>query len=142
MKKLLILSSLFTLLFSGTSKLSAQSEVESQVLAIGLILAVDGYKLTHNIQYGRLRDKQSTNYYFTLNRGRNYKIYAVCDGDCGDIDLCLYDEYGNKISCDKTTDDKPLVTVRPKWTGRFRLWVNMYDCSWNPCRFGIAAFGK
>lgn len=124
-------------------KLNAQRNVvEQQVLQIGLILALDGYEITHEITYASLNDNRYDNYYFTLDRGWDYKIYAVCDGDCGDIDLCLFDENGNEIDCDETTDDKPLVSVSPRWTGRFRLKVTMYECRINPCRFGIAVFGK
>jgi len=123
-------------------KQSAQNIIDKQLLRVGVILALDGYSITHDIKYGSLYDNRYDNYYFSLSRGWTYKIYAACDGDCGDIDLCLYDENGNKIDCDETTDDQPVVEVTPKWTGRFRLKVHMYDCRINPCRFGIAVFGK
>lgn len=119
-----------------------QDIVQKQVLNIGMTLASEGYELTHDIKFASLNDGRSDSYYFTLDRGNAYKIYAVCDEDCGDLDLCIYDENGNEIECDESSDDLPIVSVSPKWTGRFRLWVKMYDCSINPCRFGIAIFGR
>ena len=138
MKKIikpLIFFCAITIIFGRPEHLKAQSDiVQRQVLQIGLLLASEGYELTHDIRYSSLSEGKSNNYYFTLDRGTTYKIYAVCDGDCGDIDLCLFDENGNEIDCDESEDDMPLVSATPKWTGRFRLWVKMYECSINPCR--------
>jgi hypothetical protein len=122
--------------------LNAQDLVERQVLRIGLALASEGYELTHDIKYASLYDGRTDDYYFTLDQGHTYQIYAVCDGDCEDLDLCIYDSNNNEIECDESSDDLPIVSVSPKWTGRFRLWVKMYDCTINPCKFGIAIFGR
>ena len=139
----MFLFSVFLMSFGLSNRLNAQYDiVEKQVLQIGVLLALDGFELTHDVKFASLYDNRYDNYYFSLNRGVDYKIYAACDGDCGDIDLCLYDENGNEIDCDETSDDKPLVEVRPKWTGRFRLKVTMYDCRINPCKFGIGVFGR
>lgn len=138
MKPFLIL----ILLLLHNYSINAQSVIERQILAIGLILRLEGYELTHNIRTGYLRTGEVTNYYFNLSSGRNYIIYAVCDEDCGDIDLCLFDENDNEISCDNKTDSMPFVNVTPRWTGSFRLRVRMYNCRVNPCKFGIAVFGN
>lgn len=124
------------------ANLLAQDVVEDQVLRIGLLLALENYELTHDIKFASLYNGRSDDYYFSLSKGWQYQIIAVCDGDCGDIDLCLYDEYGGEIDCDTASDDKPMVAATPRWTGRFRLRVKMYDCRINPCKFGIAVFGK
>ncbi|RMG22671.1 MAG: hypothetical protein D6730_15995 [Bacteroidetes bacterium] len=143
MKSVLTVFALFAVLASTWQPLSAQNDiVEKQVMQIGLLLALDGYELTHEIEYDNLNEGRYDNYYFSLRQGWSYKIYAVCDGDCGDIDICLFDENGNEIDCDETSDDTPIVSVTPRWSGRFRLWVKMYDCDISPCRFGMAVFGK
>jgi len=131
------------MLGSGVQKLNAQDDIlKKQLLKIGILLALDGYELTHDIKITNLYDEGYDNYYFNFTRGWTYKICAVCDNDCSDIDLCLFDENNNKIDCDLKPDDKPVITVTPKWTGQFRLWVKMCECSRNPCSLGIAAFGK
>lgn len=66
---------------------------------------------------------------------------GVCDADCGDLDLALYDENGNLVSEDETTDDVPAVTVEPRWTGPFTLRVDMYQCTEEPCVYGFTVVG-
>jgi hypothetical protein len=59
-----------------------------------------------------------------------------------DLDIKLYDENDRVIATDTSTDDKPLVTVTPRWTGEFRILVSMYECGNSPCYYGIGVFGK
>lgn len=115
---------------------------EGQLLIIGALLIDQGYEITHDAKYASLYDDSYDNYYFSLKKGWSYVIAAACDEDCGDIDLCLFDENNIKIGCDQGIDDKPMVSVSPKWSGSFRLWIKMEDCDRNPCRFGIVVFGK
>ncbi|MCB0704157.1 MAG: hypothetical protein KDC34_02565 [Saprospiraceae bacterium] len=120
----------------------AQSVINAQLDRVAEILKYDGYSLTHDLEYASLNDGQSDYYSITLRKGYDYKIVAVCDADCGDMDLKIYDENGNLIDSDAESDDTPIVSIIPKWTGEYELWVKMYDCNINPCRFGIAVFGK
>ena len=141
MKKTLQLL-IIVILILGAPKVYAQNAVEKQVLIIGLFLDDKGYELTHNIEFANLRNGSYDDYYFTLERWNDYQIFSVCDGDCGDIDLRLYDENNNLVASDTKADDTPAVAISPKWTGRFRLRVTMYNCRYNPCKFGLAVFGK
>lgn len=144
MKKLLF-SGLFLLVCVMTAQAQSQAIREliaQQLLQAGIIFTAAGYELTHEIEYSSLNDGYSDTYTVNLQGGVEYKITAACDGDCGDIDLKLYDENGNLIDSDVETDDRPIVGVTPRWSGRFKLWVRMYDCTANPCYFGIGIFGK
>lgn len=129
-------------LMLSASQLNGQPEIERQIQLIKIVEAADGYEITHNLKIEALRNGASDNYHLNLERGWSYRIYAVCDKDCSDLDLCLYDENGNEIGCDKKTDSLPVISASPRWSGRFRLWVKMYDCKINPCQFGVAIFGK
>jgi hypothetical protein len=134
---------IFALAFLGAAtQVQAQGVVETQVRSIEMVLGLEGYELTHEVMYESLYEGRSDEYNFTLKSGWDYQIVSVCDQDCGDIDLCLYDQNGNKIGCDETSDDVPVIAVSPKWTGKFELRVTMYDCDINPCSFAIAVFGK
>ena len=53
--------------------------------------------------------EQDDDKYITLELNANYEYIAigVCDGDCGDIDLILYDEDDDPIAEDIGTDGIP-----------------------------------
>lgn len=105
---------------------------------------LEDYSLSsdHDVTYGKLDDDDYTYYTFTLKSYWTYRITAVCDGDCSDIDLVLYDENDNMIDDDLETDDYPIVGCKPSWTGKFKLKVKMVNCRVNPCGFKIAIFRK
>lgn len=120
----------------------SQQTIERQVQQIADLLTVDGYQPDYNITFGRLPARTEKTYAIDLQAGRTYKLYAVCDGDCGNMDLCLYDSNGNLIDCDRLADAKPIVEVTPRWSDTFRLKVSMVDCRSNDCSFGIGVFGR
>ncbi len=117
-------------------------QVKVQLGLIKLVGLAEGWEETHNDKFDRLDEGDSDLFSFTLRKGKSYKIITACDNDCSDIDLILYDENDNEISRDTSTDSLPIVDVRPKWTGKFKLKVRMYSCSNNPCYYGIAILGR
>lgn len=58
-------------------------------------------------------------------------IYGTCDSDCTDLDLYLYDSYGNLVSQDVEPDAYPIVTA--PYTGEFSLQVTMPACYAEAC---------
>jgi len=96
----------------------------------------------YDITYDSLNDSATDSYSVELDSFSTYQIVAVCDEDCGDIDLFLYDERGNLVDDDETTDDYPIVGVSPKISQEYTLKVKMYKCDIEPCRFAIAVFDK
>jgi hypothetical protein len=66
-------------------------------------------------------------YDVTLQRGVGYLIFACGDSRAHDIDIYLYDEDGNLVDRDNQTDNHPVVTVRPRHTGAFRVRIKMYS---------------
>lgn len=135
---LLLLSLLLTPIL-----LPAQENIEiKQLDRIEVLLESMGYSRTHSYQQGSLNKGDSDYYYFTLDSGKKYSIVSTCDSDCSDIDLWLFDENDNEIDSDISNDDKPVVEVSPKWTGRFKLKIRMVKCSINPCKFIVAIYGK
>jgi hypothetical protein len=117
-------------------------QVRVQLALIKLVGVADGWEETHNDKFDKLNNGQSDSFSFTLRKGTSYKVVSVCDNDCSDLDLTLYDENNNEISKDTSTDSMPIVEVSPKRTGKFSLEVKMYSCNSNPCYYGISILGK
>jgi hypothetical protein len=101
-----------------------------------------GYDQTHEPQIGSLGDKDRESFNVTLHAGTTYAILAVCDNDCGDVDLKLFDSNDNLVDSDVLTDDYPLLKVDVSTTQQYRVQVIMASCRTNPCWYGIGAYGK
>lgn len=110
------------------------------------LLAVDadyltdaGYDLV-DLRTGSLRRAYQRDHFLTLSAGVNYAIVGECDEDCDDLDFELYDGNGNLIDYDRASDANPIVEVRPRWTGSFRLRVKMPGCDVSPCYYAAGIF--
>lgn len=117
-------------------------QINAQLAFIHLAHVSSGWEETHDTMFGKLNNRESGSFSFNLRKGLQYKIVSVCDEDCGDLDLVLYDESGHQIDEDTTPDSMPIVEARPRWTGKFRLKVRMYECSQNPCFYAFNIFGR
>lgn len=60
---------------------------------------------------------------------------AVCDTDCGDLDLRLLDADGEELTGDDEADAKPVVTWRADADQPITLEVSMRRCTVEPCGF-------
>jgi len=116
--------------------------VRQELQTVGQVTERNGYTMATDIYQGRLDDDASTNLTVTLERGKDYMMWGVCDQDCTDIDLVIYDSDGDEIDSDLQTDDKPLVHVVPPRDGRYKIKVTMVTCSANPCRYGVGLWSK
>ncbi|HET7042645.1 MAG TPA: hypothetical protein VFI13_11520, partial [Gemmatimonadales bacterium] len=129
-----------------TSAAQAQDQwervVRSQLQQVGTASEGRGYSMSHDIFMGRLDDDANTNLTLNLDAGKAYEIWGVCDQDCSDIDMVLYDENDNEVDSDLLTDDKPLVEVTPRHAARFRIKVTMASCRANPCRYGVGVWSR
>lgn len=89
-----------------------------------------------------LDDNRSETISITLYSGHSYALLGVCDQDCQDLDLYLYDGYGNLIDSDTSSDDYPIVEVSPSRSGRFYVKTSMARCSESYCYYGVGLFGR
>jgi hypothetical protein len=118
-----------------------RAQVGQQLILMSEQVGLEGYVLTHEPYLGQLEDNTQERITLELQGGVNYGIIGVCDRDCGDIDLELYDENGNLIDSDTLTDDIPIVEVTPNWDGPFILSIGMSSCAAPYCYYGIGTFG-
>lgn len=73
----------------------------------------------------------------SLAAGAAYLFAARCDNDCLDVDLVLEDEHGREIKADRDNDDTPMFAFRAQASGRYRLRVELADCSTRDCNVGV-----
>lgn len=106
-------------------------------------VSLDLDDLTHEVGIGQLARGDTHDWTFTAEGPGTYRVLAVCDNDCSDIDLTLFDMDGNQIDFDVETDDYPWVDTAKLAAGtsrQFRVQVAMASCSADPCRYAIAVF--
>jgi hypothetical protein len=101
-----------------------------------------GQSLVRGPLGGALDEGNTVNYSFQLVAGRSYTILGVCDNDCTDLDITLYDPAGNQVAEDMLTDDKPVTSVTARRSGRYRATVSMAACSTGSCFYAVAAYGN
>ena len=77
-----------------------------------------------------------------LNAGVDYAFMATCDSDCSDIDLYIFDRRGNVIDFDREDNKFPIVFFTPDVTANYRVEVEIYSCSSQPCYYAIGRFSR
>jgi hypothetical protein len=127
---------------AATAQNQWQQTVRHQVGQHGDFLSERGYTMSGDVYDGKLDDDGIEDLTITLRPGTSYAFMGVCDEDCRDIDLRLYDPDGNEVASDVRSDDWPIVTVTPRFKGTYRVRVVMASCSRNPCFYGIGVFTK
>ena len=125
-----------------TPAIAQQSAIDSQLSRLSGRMEARNMAQASRDLTGSLRHGQRTDWTIFLVKEVDYRIHGVCDNDCRDLDLILLDERGNEISQDTSTDDIPIVSARPRWTGRFTLRVLMEDCRVSPCNYGVRFFAE
>lgn len=97
-----------------------------------------------NYMMGKLRAGEQADWPVDLHNGRRYLLTGACDDDCSDIDLALIDPSGQVVDEDVLEDDQPVLDLEVDgWRiggGRYTLRLTMYNCSVQPCYYGIGVF--
>ena len=75
-----------------------------------------------------------------LTEGLEFKLVGVCDNDCENLDLVLFNPAGEEVASDRLGDPIPLLTVTPEITGEYRVAAQMVNCVIEPCGYVVAAF--
>ena len=127
---------------AATAQNQWQRTVRNQVGQHGDFLSERGYTMSADVYDGNLKAADIEDLTITLRPGTSYAFMGVCDEDCHDIDLRLYDPDGDEVDSDVRSDDWPIVTVTPRFKGSYRVRVVMASCSRNPCYYGIGVFTK
>ena len=93
-------------------------------------LAVVAIATTANSAIAQDRNLWLTDNQSTLLQGyflQGEDIYAICDEDCQDLDLFLYDINGTLVDADEALDAFPIVTA--PYEGTFSIKIFMPSCN-------------
>jgi hypothetical protein len=121
---------------------SPQAIILAQLQQAQQVFSQQGFQQLGEPVTGGMAQGETGSFPITLNAGYDYRVVGVCDRDCSDLDLTLYDQNQTVISQDTSTDDHPVVAVQPSWTGPFTVTALMYNCSVAPCYYALALYGK
>jgi hypothetical protein len=132
---------------AGPTPVAAQSSQYNRQLEVQLnesrrMYLPAGQGIVRGPLGGSLDQGETINYSFQLVAGRSYTILGVCDNDCSDLDITLYDPNGNQVAEDVLTDDKPVASVTARRSGRYRATISMASCSTGACFYAVAAYGN
>ena len=123
----------------------AQTDYDHQVRSFldtsgRIMLEPQGFQSTREIYTGSLSADSNVDHWITVDGGEEHAVLAVCDEDCSDIDLYIYDESGTLIDSDSSTDDVPVLLVTPPRRTRYRVQVTMYNCDVEPCFYAVGLY--
>jgi hypothetical protein len=116
-------------------------QVQSQLINIARRVN-SRFKPTHRPVIDQMEGGSSDEFTVNLRSGIQYAVVGVCDEDCSDLDLQVFDSNGNLVASDRDNDDIPVVPISPRWTGQFTVRAEMARCSTNPCYYGVGVFGR
>jgi hypothetical protein len=119
-----------------------QAIILQQLQAAEQVAAQQGFQLVGQPFSGSLAQGQSWNVPAELHAGYDYRVLGVCDRDCADLDLVVFDNNGVQVAQDTATSNQPVVAVAPAYTANFTVQVQMYNCTIAPCYYAIALYGR
>ena len=121
---------------------SAQAIILAQLHQAHAALAQQGFQMVGEPYSGGLQQGQSWNVPAPLVAGGDYRIVGVCDRDCADLDMVVFDPQGAVIAQDTSADSQPIVGIQPGHPGIFTVQVQMYNCSVEPCYYALALYAR
>lgn len=130
---------------AGTAPAQAvnyQQQILDRLAQVEQTFVAQGFQQIAPPVTGQLQQGAYANTPATLEVGGEYRIIGVCDSDCGDLDLILYDQNNNVVSQDNMQDATPIVAVAPQWTGPFTVQAVMHNCTVEPCYYALVLYGR
>ena len=84
-------------------------------------LGQQGFQIVGQPYSGGLQQGQTWNVPTELYPGYEYRVVGVCDRDCADLDLIVYDSAGTPFVQDTSTTSQPVVGIQTPYHGMFTI---------------------
>jgi hypothetical protein len=110
---------------------ASQESARSNAYLLFTALQAAGWEVRTLYNGALLRRGESILFKTTLVEGYTYQIAAAGCRDAYDVDLRVFDENGNLIERDADSSNVAVVTVTPRWTGKFQIIVTLYNSKYN-----------
>jgi|CXWL01.1.fsa_nt_gi hypothetical protein len=127
---------------SAAAGAQPQNVILSQLQQAQMALSQQGFQVVGQPFSGSLAQGQTWNVPAELYMGVEYRVLGVCDADCGDLDLIMYDASGAMLAQDTAVTSQPMVALLPGYNGNHVIQVQMYNCSAAPCYYALALYGR
>ncbi|NKB89424.1 MAG: hypothetical protein GKS06_14495 [Acidobacteria bacterium] len=101
-----------------------------------------GFGYAGEMVVGSLEEGDDEYFEFDFVGHREYLIVGVCDGDCSDLDLLLYDRDDNVVLQDIEMDDYPVLVSPSGRSGVHYIEAAMPSCSVEPCYYAVQVFHR
>lgn len=101
-----------------------------------------GYTGSRVFNGGSLDERQSGLLRFTLKGGKHYIAIGLCDEQCKDIDLGVFDQDGFEIASDTMEDAIPIIELKPDKDTVAIFRTKMIRCDLKPCHYGVGIYRK
>lgn len=118
-----------------------EASVRSQLEEITGIVAADGFEPTGEGGANMLAADAADAFTVSLAPG-SYKAVGVCDGDCEDLDLAVFDDGEDLVGQDILTDAFPIVDFTVTRPASYRVVVQMVQCSTEVCFYAATLFRR
>jgi len=115
-------------------------DMAGRLKLVGAELMSMGFTEVGDERRGSLNNDQAIKLPVTLQESMEYRVVGVCDQDCFDLDLALFDSSGAQVSSDYLDDALPIMAYVPDTTGEYQVEVIMIACGIEPCAFRFATF--
>lgn len=122
--------------------LQAQDTTKWRMQQVASVAGNRGFEMTSQYYHGSLNSGRIQEWNLELSDRRQQMIVAVCDSDCTDLDISLFEADGQEIAADRSRDNHPVIFVPSGHPGAHRIRVSMPACSLNPCRYELAVFAR
>lgn len=117
-------------------------DMESRMGIVAAEFETLGFRTADQPRRGALASEDAVMVPVELEEGVNYRIAAVCDQDCPDLDLRLLDPNGIEVDGDYLDDALPILAHLADTTAEYSVDVRMVACFVQPCQFRLEVFSQ
>lgn len=123
------------------------SQTEAQDLEAAIVDVLDwldeGYELIPEmgqwgLVFGWFAEGEDKEIRFTASAGESYMLAGGGDANSEDLDICVYDQYGDEVECDTLTDNYPIVEFTAESSGTYRAVLSAFSLSGSTSYAGMA----